>query len=389
MNDRIADIFVLSLTNSIGVRAFAADGLLDQQRPMLKELQKHFGLVAVFGHGPDCDSIEDEDGVIVFDAIEDFASTLLQHTKAAGLTDPRTVVVQSHQLDDGDAPVRMVTELRDAGLDAALVARGGYLHSRFIARRHGSDSPQARAAADAERLLCAHADLVVGTTGVMVDDLAWRWRLPAGRTRVVPNFVDDTPAVGPFEARDKNLLLSVGDMNRQKRMDLIVQALGDLPEHVRTNVQVVLVGRGDARDELIELAGTLGVNIEIVDRMSHDELVGQMNKTALYLQASAYEGHPLALIEAMSTGCPAIVANTPGLGNLVENGVNGIVVPGTPESLAYAIAGVLEDEPWREMLGSSAASSARRRFGLKTVMDSQTDALRAALRFACETRQAA
>lgn len=389
MNDRIADVFVLSLTNSIGVRAFAADGLLDQQRPMLRELRNHFGLVAVFGHGPDRDTLEDADGLLVFDAVEDFATTLLQHARAAGFDAVRSVVVQSHQLDDGDAPVRMVTELRDAGLDAALVARGGYLHSRFIARRHGSDSPQARAAADAERLLCAHADLVVGTTGVMVDDLAWRWRLPAGRTRVVPNFVDDAPPTGDFADRDKSLLLSVGDMNRQKRMDLIVQAVGDLPEHIRSTVRVVLVGRGDARDEIIELAGAMDVSLELVDRMPHHELMGLMRQTSIYLQASAYEGHPLALIEAMSTGCPAIVANTPGLGNLVENGINGIVVPGTPESLAYAISGVLEDDPWREMLGSSAASSARRRFGLNTVMDSQTDALRAALRFACETRQAA
>ncbi|MFT5423203.1 MAG: hypothetical protein ACI89L_000977 [Phycisphaerales bacterium] len=389
MNERIADVFVLSLTNGIGVRAFAADGLLDQQKPMLRELQKHFGLVAVFGHGLDRDTIEDADGLLVFDAVEDFAQTLLQHAKKAGLDSIRSAIVQSHQLDDGDAPVRMVTELRDAGLDAALVARGGYLHSRFIARRHGSDSPQARSAADAERSLCAHADLVVGTTGVMVDDLAWRWRLPAGRTRVVPNFVDDAPAAGEFEGRDKNLLLSVGDMSRQKRMDLIVQAVADLPEHVRAEVRLVLVGRGDSRDDLIELAKSKDVTLELVDRMPHHELMGLMKKAALYLQASAYEGHPLALIEAMSTGCPAIVANTPGLGNLVENGVNGIVVPGTPESLAYAVSGVLEDDAWREMLGSSAASSARRRFGLKTVMDSQTDALRAALRFACETRQAA
>jgi len=206
---------------------------------------------------------------------------------------------------------------------------------------------------------------------------------------VVPNFVDDNPPTGDFANRDKSLLLSVGAVNCQKRMDLLVQAVGDLPEHIRASVRLVLVGRGGAREELLALADKLNVNVELIDRMPHPDLMVLMRKASIYLQASAYEGHPLALIEAMSTGCPAIVANTPGLGNLVENGVNGIVVPGTPESLAYAVSGVLEDDPWREMLGSSAASSARRRFGLKTVMDSQTDALRAALRFACETRQAA
>ncbi|MFG0305613.1 MAG: glycosyltransferase family 4 protein [Phycisphaerales bacterium JB040] len=389
MQDQIADVFVLSLTTRVGVRAFAADGLLDQQRPLLRRLQKHFGAIAVLGHGPDADTIDDPDGFIVFDAVENIADALIAHARRAGHQSVRSVVVQTHQLDDGSAPVRVVEELRARAIDAALVARGGYLHSRFIARRSGSDSPEARSAADAERVLCTNADVVVGTTGVMVDDLAWRWRLPAGRTRVVPNFVDDGPDPVPCEQRDQSLLLSVGDFTRQKQMDRIVLAVAELPQPMREELRLVIVGRGDARVEIMKLAHEHGVSLEVRDRMPHAELMELMGRAAIYLQASAYEGHPLALIEAMATGCPAIVANTPGLGNLVENGVNGIVVPGTPESFSYAVSGIMEDEAWREMLGTAASGNARRRFGLSTVMDSQTDALRAAMRYAVEGRQAA
>lgn len=389
MQDKIADVFVLSLTTRVGVRSFAADGLLDQQRPLLKKLQEHFGAIAVLGHGTDEDQLEDPDGFIVFDATENLGQTLLERARAAGHDNVRSVIVQTHQLDDGTVPVRMVQDLRAKSVDAALVARGGYLHSRFIARRSGSDSPDARTAADAERDLCTNADLVVGTTGVMVDDLAWRWRLPAGRTRVVPNFVDDAGNPIPCDQRDRNLLLSIGDFTRQKQMDRIVMAVADLPKAMRDEITLVIVGRGDARLEVMKQAEESGVTLDVRDRMSHEELVTLMGQAAIYLQASAYEGHPLALIEAMATGCPAIVANTPGLGNLVENGVNGIVVPGTPESISYAISGIMEDEAWREMLGTSASGSARRRFGLSTVLDSQSDALRAAMRYAVEARQAA
>lgn len=59
--------------------------------------------------------------------------------------------------------------------------------------------------------------------------------------------------------------------------------------------------------------------------------------------ASDYEGLPMVILEAMSFGKPVVASQVGGIGEVIENGVNGYTVDNTAEAFADKIQYILED----------------------------------------------
>lgn len=300
--------------------------------------------------------------------------------RLAALGPISSAVVKTNQMDDAGAACSITAWLRQERINVALIARGGYLRSQFLAHEFGPGSPQAIAAGLAEQTLIGASNLVVGTTSTMVDDLCWRDGIDANHVRVIPNFVLADHPVIEAEDRVQNLVLYVGQLVPRKRVDALIRAIADLPED--PPIMLEIIGDGPEEANLRALASELKARVVFKPRLPHRQVIERMSKAAVYLHASALEGHPKSVIEAMSTGCACIVADTPGLGCVVENGVTGVRVPGTSETFAYALAGVLEDVSWRQQIGACAAEQVRSRFGLDRIVDLERSAHRAAVELA-------
>jgi len=378
------DACVLCLPARVSLTMWHHAGRLDQQRPLLERLAGcAHGLVIVADHDPKDEELAERlppNTRLVGFAPDADVGTAAADAIGAPL-DGMRVIVRTHQLHDGGASGRIAGVLRAKGAVVGRLARGGHVRSRFIAREFGSDAPEARTAGLVERELCLASDLVVGTTGKMVDDLAWRWGLAAERTRVIPNFIDDNQPIGEPDEREPGRVLVVGPLLAHKNTDMVVRSLGALPRAARGGISLEIIGDGPEAPRLRALADELDVHMVHEPSLPHGAVLGRMRTCSAYVQASSYEQHPIALIEAMAAGAAVIVANSPGLGVVVDNGVSGVLVPGGPESITYALSGVLEDDGWREMLGRSAAVAARRRFGLSQVAELDADAMAAALEF--------
>ncbi len=384
-NLNVVDAVVLCLPAGETLASWHEAGRLDQQRPLIERFARcELGVAIVADAGPD---VPLPNRTRAFPRTPSVGTDV---TDALGVQSGARVVTRTMQLTDGGASAQIAGAARERGAEAARIARGGHIHSRFVGNRDGAESPAAIRAGEFERVLCLESDLVVGTTGKMVDDLAWRWSLPDAVCRVIPNFVDDETPVDADAPREAGTILVVGPLEPFKNTDLIVRAIGAMPRAARGSFTLEVVGDGSQRDRLESLAAELGVNTRFLGRLPHAEVLARMRACAAYVQASSYEGHPTALIEAMAAGAPVIVADTPGLGIVVDNGVSGVIVPGTPESITYALSGVLEDDGWREMLGRSAAAAAVRRYGISRVFDLECEACASALEHArTRKRQAA
>ena len=81
---------------------------------------------------------------------------------------PRSVVVKTNQHSAADPALAIVSGLERSGVDAALVARGGYLWTRFVAHELGAGSREFAECASRERELVRRADVVVGTSRSML-----------------------------------------------------------------------------------------------------------------------------------------------------------------------------------------------------------------------------
>ena len=153
------------------------------------------------------------------------------------------------------------------------------------------------------------------------------------------------------------VLLSVGEMTENKNHRLALQALALLEE---MPIRYVLVGRGEQMEALKALAQELGISDRVI-------FTGYRNDVAeLYPAADAFffpsfrEGLPVALMEAMASGLPAIVGKIRGNTDLIDDGVEGVYMPLTPEGAAEAIRKLYDDPALRSRLGEAAREKVRR-----------------------------
>jgi glycosyltransferase involved in cell wall biosynthesis len=153
-------------------------------------------------------------------------------------------------------------------------------------------------------------------------------------------------------------VLSVARLEKNKRVDLAVRALADLPSHLR----MIVVGEGSHRPFIEQAAHEAGVS----DRVTFAGPVSDADLVALYRDALCLvyvpfdEDYGLATLEAFLAAKPVITATDSG-GTLefVRDGINGFVVVPDPSAIAAAIAAIDADHALASALGRDGRDLAR------------------------------
>lgn len=387
----IADCLVLLFTEGVSLRTWSELGMIEREWALYRALAPHYSRIVLVTYGGPDDAaaltpllepdeqakvrvVSNDDGLSTTDYVRSIPERVRE--AVAGCT---SVVVKTNQMQGGEPAVATARLLQARGHTAGLIARGGYLWTRFVAHEHGPQSAAALLAAQRERLICQAADVVVGTTGDMIDDLAWRYGLEPSRCVVVPNYVLIEGEPTSSEERDPATLLYAGQLSKRKNVELIIHAVANLSEECRARVRLDIIGDGDQRGTLESLAATLGAPVHFRSRIPHAELLEHMRRCTIYVQSSELEGHPKTVLEAMATGAPVLVVKTPGLGDVVTHGMNGLRVDPDAQAMANAIEELLNDAEWRDMLGCSAARTVRNEVGLPRIVELEIEVHKRAL----------
>lgn len=391
MSHQIADSLVLVFPRGFSLRDWRAAALLEREWAALEPLVPHYGRTIVVTHGGTGDA------ELLRSVRGDRPGDVRLITSEPGRTSERTLVdrilqeldgsastlVRTHQLTAGSEGAEIRDRLRRSGTIAALIARGGYVWSRLTAQEHGAESAMAQSAAAHEGVLCRSADLVVGTTPKMIDDLAWRYQLESHRTAVVPNAVVCPESLPDPAARDSGLIVFAGRLIARKRVHVILKAVAQLPENLREGKRIEILGDGPELSHLRTLASELNVPTTFEPTPTPEMLNDRLSRCTLFVHAAEFETQSKMLLEAMARGAAVIVADTPGLGTSVENGVNGLRVQGgSPEGFTYAMTGLLTDDDWRAMLGTAAATHVRTHHHIDRVSEQELKAHRRAINLA-------
>ncbi|MEN0021043.1 MAG: glycosyltransferase [Planctomycetota bacterium] len=390
---KIADVLVLVPSPGSGIVGWAELGTIERELAIYKHLHRQFGtMVVVSESDSDETRVAEEiaehlgDEPIVLGNPERLERSAWLAALPERLVEAvadfdkiETAVVKTDQHLASEAALSVTETLRRRGVRTGLVARGGYLWSRFEAEIHGPDTRVAIEAADRERELCQAADVVVGSTQGMLDDIAWRYSVRRDRLRLIPNYVTDTSErIGP-EGRLPRTLLAVGQLAERKRLDLIVRTAARINREWNDAVDVVFIGVGPEADRLAKLASQLDVSLTLRGAVSHAGVLEAMRSCTVFVQASSLEGHPKSVIEAMAAGCPVVVAASPGLGDVVRHGVNGLRLDPNVETFADAIGPLLADAAWRDAMGAAAMANTRSSLGLSRIAELETEAWRDAI----------
>lgn len=216
-------------------------------------------------------------------------------------------------------------------------------------------------------------------------DIVGGWQLPGARITVVPNPAPaELPATPRAELRERfgfegPTFVFAGRLVRQKNLPLALAALARVPA-----AKLVLIGDGPEGAELERLVAErgLGDRISMPGAMPREQALEWVRAADAGLLPSDWENFPHAAVEALAVGTPMIATAVGGVREIVESGVNGIVVaPGDVDALAEAMQTLAGGGETLLKLQEAAAPSAKK-FAREAVFASIEAELRVALRSA-------
>ncbi len=156
------------------------------------------------------------------------------------------------------------------------------------------------------------------------------------------------------------LLLFVGMNFEVKGLDTIIAALAKARATRREkNIRLLVVGRGD-EDKYRGIAQSLGVAEAVLFAGTQVEGIERYYRAAdIFIMLSKFDTFGMVVLEAMAAGLPAIVSPNVGAKDLVEEGVNGFIIPAPQDVNAAAECIIrLSDTAQREAMGIAAVQTA-------------------------------
>lgn len=246
-----------------------------------------------------------------------------------------------------------------------LIARSGYCLSEFEANHHGANSAGARAARKIEKMVFARAQRIVVTTSRMADQARSQWPAAGVNIRVIPNYVD-TNTFRPRPSAEKNVdIIYVGRLADQKNLFSLLEAIRP------TKLTAMIVGQGPLREPLEADARAMNGRVSFWGKARNPDLPEILNQARIFVLASHFEGHPKALIEAMACGLAVVGADSPGIRELLDHDVTGVICQPEADSLREAIEDLIANPLKREGLGRKARRYAEENFALDLAIDAE------------------
>lgn len=198
--------------------------------------------------------------------------------------------------------------------------------------------------------------------------------IPEDRIAVVPNGIPPLPVEGKDVRAELGtvaktpLIGAVGRLYEEKGHDDLIRAVALLKRR-SCRVLCLIVGVGPHEASLRALIEELDVAEEVRllgRRRDVPDLISSLDVAVL---SSRREGSPLAMLEYMAGAAPIVATAVGGIPELIEDGRQGLLVPGRdPEALAAGIERLLADRELAERLGLAAQQRQRAEYDLDVVV---------------------
>ncbi len=322
-----------------------------------------------------------------------------------------------HRMSVGEREFVFTGCERAKGRFAATALRSARRHAKLVIAVHPNLAPVTQtmrlAAPRMRTIICTHgievceplspvrrrslrrAHLVLAPSQNTADHVITHQNVKPERIRVLPWALDPefeallpaaSKALPPANFPAGRVILTVGrwlHSERYKGMDTLITALPRLlprwPE-----VQLAMVGEGDDRDWLEELAEKTGVrsHVHFLSGLSYSQLASCYSACEIFALPSLAEGFGLVYLEAMACGKPVIGGAHGGAPEVIVDGVTGYLVQhGDTEQLSTAIETLLSDPARAKEMGARGCQRVEHEFRFSVF----AKALKKILREQCES----
>jgi len=198
------------------------------------------------------------------------------------------------------------------------------------------------------------------------------------RIIVVPIYIDVNIKCQILNVKtnsDKFIFLTVGRLVPVKNIKMQIEAIAEINKksqiaNRKSQIELWIVGDGEERKKLEKLCYVLCVTSYVKFFGWQDDLEKFYEQADAFLLTSNYEGWGLAVIEAAVNGLPIIMTDVGCAGEVIQDGISGIVIPeGDQKKLEEVMVRLREDEYLRKKLGEGAREAVKNLLGKEEIFN--------------------
>lgn len=188
-----------------------------------------------------------------------------------------------------------------------------------------------------------------------------------------PDMTERVRIRNQFHIKDNEIiLLTIGTVNREKGHHLAIESLRILLKK-GIAVKLMIGGDGPFKDALRKRALYFNINKNIIfcGHIPNEETPGYYNASDIFVFPTLrYESFGIVLAEAMACGKPIIASDIGSIPEVIDNGINGILIPpGKYKELSKQIEFLSRNKKFTEELSRNAILKAREKFNLNEMVE--------------------
>jgi glycosyltransferase involved in cell wall biosynthesis len=164
-----------------------------------------------------------------------------------------------------------------------------------------------------------------------------------------------------------------GRLVKEKGLEYLILAWKEVMECF-PSAELLIVGDGPLREPLQQQCRELGIQSNVRFLGMRSNVQAYLQQADLYVSSSISEGLSNSILEAMACGLPVVGTKISGTSDLINHGVNGLLVePAKVEDLSKTILHVLRNPDLAERLGVAAAQTIREKYSINRIADAMIE----------------
>ena len=186
------------------------------------------------------------------------------------------------------------------------------------------------------RYIFSKANAVIIVAKFERELLKQKFGVDEDKIKYIPNGVN----VREFNHLTKNdqdieTILYVGRLEKYKGVHFLIEAFTEVKPSF-PNSRLLIVGSGSYKEKLVNLTSSFGLqdSVSFLENVPQEHLTKLYSSSNVFVTLSQFEGQPIALIEAMSSGLPVIATKVGAIPELVQHGRNGFLLDFPPNKKA-------------------------------------------------------
>ncbi|MCD4742137.1 MAG: glycosyltransferase family 4 protein, partial [Desulfobacteraceae bacterium] len=202
-------------------------------------------------------------------------------------------IIKTNQIPGSEIPIWIKKYF-----NKKLIIRCGYLYSYFI-KNQSNNQKVINDAIQLEKKAFIFADIGIVTSSWQRDVIIQQYDIEPAKIKIIPNYVVTDIFKPNSEIKKKYDLIFIGRADNQKNLSNLLKAINLLKTRNK-NVSLLMVGGCCYDKKIKEIANHYVLDVTFKGKIQNFYLPSILNHSRIFILPSYYEGHPKALLEAMS-----------------------------------------------------------------------------------------